>query len=319
MSLTNDFEVFKRHLVPDPRTTLCDVRIQGGVLSGVADKKLEPGLYGFAAENGIGSKVIFPEPKAQYILSERLFLRASPQAETETVNEANYGEQVFVYDNEADSYRVALARDGYLGWVPLTGLSHDLPEPSHRFVLPRGHIYAEPKVASERRFALSFGSQLQVVDAYEKWAEVVYAKDQTGFVSGRLLWPLEKAPPPARPGAVVSFARRFLECPYVWGGVTAWGLDCSGLIQTVYGAFGVELPRDADQQARCGDEVAPEEAKAGDLLFFPGHVALSLGGTRFLHANAHHMRVTIDDFETGSYGADLQASLTAVRRLNLQI
>lgn len=315
MSLTDDFASYKRELAPDLRVSLCDVTIQGGELHGVADKSLEPGLYRFAAEHNIGSRVVFINPGQQYILSDRVYLRAKSEAGSETVNETGYGERVKVYDQDGDSYRVALARDAYLGWLPLTALSHTLPEPSHRFVTLRGHIFAESKVSSGRLFRLTFGAKLHVTAGEGGWAQVSYGKAQTGFVSSRLLWPLTRELPKASPGAVASFARRFLETPYVWGGVSAWGLDCSGLVQTVFGAFGIALPRDADQQSVCGEEVALSEVKVGDLLFFPGHVALSLGGSRFIHANAHHMRVTVDDFESGPYGADMKTKLTTARRI----
>lgn len=315
MHLTDDFASYKRELAPDLRVVLCDVTIQGGELQGVADKSLEPGLYRFAAEHNISSRIAFIEPSQQYVLAERPYLRASAQASSETVNETGYGERVKVYDQVEDSYRVALARDAYLGWLPLTALVHHLPEPSHRFVALRGHIFAEPEVSSERLFRLAFGTNLKVQEEQGDWSQIVYAKGQQGYVKTSLLWALTKPLPKASPGAIASFARRFLEAPYVWGGVSAWGLDCSGLVQTVYGAFDIALPRDADQQSSCGQEHAFAEIKVGDLLFFPDHVALSLGGNRFIHANAHHMRVTIDDFETGPYGGKMKRQLTSIRRL----
>ena len=313
--LTEDFASYKRELAPDLRVSLCDVTIQGGELCGVADKSLEPGLYRFAAQHNISSRIVFIEPSRQYILTERLYLQATPQEGSETVNETGYGERVKVYDQVKDSYRVALERDGYLGWLPLTALVHHVPEPSHRFVALRGHIFAEPEVSAERLFRLAFGTELKIEGEQGDWSQVVYGKGQRGFVKTQSLWSLDKALPKASPGAIASFARRFLETPYVWGGVSAWGLDCSGLVQTVYGAFAISLPRDADQQSACGKAISLSDIKVGDLLFFPGHVALSLGGSRFIHANAHHMRVTIDDFETGPYGSKMEGQITGVRRL----
>ena len=312
--LTDDFASYKRELAPDLRVSLCDVTIQGGELQGVADKSLEPGLYRFAAEHNISSRIVFIEPSSQYVLAERPYLRATAQAGSETVNETGYGERVKVYDQSGESYRVALVRDGYLGWLPLTALVHHLPEPTHRFVALRGHIFLEAEVSGERLFRLAFGTQLRVEGSQGEWSQIVYGKAQQGFVKTQSLWPLDKALPKVSRGAVASFARRFLETPYVWGGVSAWGLDCSGLVQTVFGAFDIALPRDADQQSSCGEEISFEALKVGDLIFFPGHVALSLGGSRFLHANAHHMRVTVDDFETSSYGATMKAQITGVRR-----
>ena len=321
MSLPEAFEAFKREVVPDTRVVLCDVTVRGGVLSGAADKRLEPELYAFAAKHGVSSRVTFLTPTPQYVLNEQVFLRAAPVAHGERVTEVRYGEPVQVFDREGNWYRVASNGDSYLGWLPMTALAHHLPLPTHRFVALRGHLYGRPAVSAERRLALAFGAQLSVTEGGLKgdddWASVSYGKGEQGFVKTKLLWPLERRPARVTPGALVTFARRFLEVPYLWGGVSAWGLDCSGLVQTVYGAFGIHLPRDSDQQAACGTEVSLDDVQPADLLFFPGHVAISLGGTRFMHANAHHMRVTVDDFALSEYGQALRRQLEGVRRLEL--
>ena len=314
-SLTETLARFRRDLVPDPRTVLCDVVARGGVLTGVAGAALEPDLSRFAAEQGIGSAVEFISPTMHYVLPQRVFLRAAPRPDGETANELLYGERVHVYDRVDAWLRVATERDGYLGWLNAAALAKTLPEPNYRFTAPRGHVFAAPTVASERLFELSFGGALRVEGEDKDWTRVVFGHAERGWVRASLLEPLIIPHPAPSPQAVTCFAKRFLETPYSWGGVSAWGLDCSGLVQTVYGAFGVALPRDADQQACRGAEVGPDDAQPGDLLFFPGHVALSLGGTRFIHANAHHMRVTTDDFTGSAYGEHLREKLTGVRRL----
>ena len=321
MSLPEAFEAFKTKVAPDTRVVLCDVTVRGGVLSGVADKRLEPNLYAFAAKHGVGSRVTFLAPTPQYVLNEQVFLRAAPVAHGERVSEVRYGERVQVFDREGNWYRVA-SEDDYLGWLPMTSLVHHLPAPTHRFIALRGHLYGQPAVSAERRLALAFGAQLSVAEGgnlngTDDWASVSYGKGEQGFVKSKLLWRLGRGPARVTPGALVTFARRFSEVPYLWGGVSAWGLDCSGLVQSVYGAFGILLPRDSDQQAACGTEVGFDEVQPADLLFFPGHVAISLGGTRFLHANAHHMRVTVDDFALSEYGQGLRQQLQGVRRLEL--
>jgi len=299
--------------VDDPRVQLCEVRVEGGELRGVAQGGLEPRLAAFAREHGLSLAVHFPNPEARFVAQSRLTLHRDPAPDAETVSEARYGEQVAAFDASGAYVRVATARDGYIGWVRGEGLAETRPEPTHRFTGLRGHVFAGPKVSAPRLLELSYGAPLRVLGTEGDWVRVALPGE--GYVRVSLLYGVGTTPPPPTPEAVTQFALRFLETPYVWGGVTAWGLDCSGLVQTVYGAFGVALPRDADQQEACGEEVAPQDVRAGDLLFFPGHVAIALGATRFVHANAHHMRVTVDDFAADAYGGGLREKLTSVRRL----
>jgi hypothetical protein len=312
MTFQETFDSFRKTLLTDPRTQLCEVSFGGGALVGLAEKSFAPKLESFAREHRIGFKVKFLEATTQYVSSGRAFLRKAPEARAEVVSEAIYGEEVRVYNKQGSFCRVATARDSYFGWMNVADLGHNVPQGTHRFNAPRGHVFSAPSVASERLFELAYGSGLQVVKQEGDWWKVELSRVK-GYVRGTLLQASAEQPF-ALAKAIVTLAARFLEAPYVWGGTTAWGLDCSGLVQTVYGAFGVQLPRDADQQAEVGDTVRFEDVKAADLVFFPGHVALSLGGTKILHANAHHMRVTIDDFEKSDYAQQLKEQITVVKR-----
>ena len=129
------------------------------------------------------------------------------------------------------------------------------------------------------------------------------------------------------PSELVATARRWLGTPYVWGGRTCWGTDCSGYVQAVYRLHGFLLPRDSYQQAEVGEpiEVSPEYAslQPGDLLYFRGrqservaHVALSLGGPSILHAAQENGGVAVNDLSCGSeFERSLIESLVGVRRL----
>jgi cell wall-associated NlpC family hydrolase len=313
MNFQETFDTFKRTLLTDTRNQLCEVSFGGGALVGLAEKSFAPKLESFAREHRIGFKVNFLEPTTQYVSAGRAFLRKSPDAKAEVVSEALYGEEIRIYDKQSSFCRVATARDSYFGWMSVADLGHSVPAPSHRFTAPRGHVFAAPGVASERLFELSYGSALHVVKQEGEWCKVKLVKVE-GYVRGSLLQVL-----PSRllfkPTALVTLAARFLEAPYIWGGTTAWGLDCSGLTQTVYGAFGIALPRDADQQAEIGETITLADAKPADLIFFPGHVALSMGGSKIIHANAQHMRVTMDDFEKSDYAKELLEQMTGHKRL----
>ena len=112
-------------------------------------------------------------------------------------------------------------------------------------------------------------------------------------------------------------AERFLGAPYLWGGRESLGLDCSGLVQQALFACGRACPRDADQQAALGREIAAEAFGRGDLVFWKGHVAIGLDATRIVHANGFHMAVAIEPLETAISRIDAAGSgrPTAFRRL----
>ncbi len=295
----------------DPRVTLCELHETAGALVGVAEGTLEPVLARYAKTHGLRLEVTFPKPQPQHVVWSRTPLFGSPSHRSETVSEVGFGDPVSAYDVQGDYVRVAAARDGYLGWVPAAALG-GLPAATHRFGSLRGHVFEGPEVAAVRRLELAYGAPLHVLGDWDGWSRVALTGGE-GYVHTAAL----EAPTPLEPTpeALTRFALRFLETPYLWGGVSAWGLDCSGLVQTVYRAFGVSLPRDADQQSEAGRVVSPAEVRAADLLFFPGHVAIALGGDRFVHANARHMCVGVDSFSGDGYGRRLRGALTRAVRL----
>lgn len=311
--LLTRFVAFQKDLVPDKRIRLCEVSFGGGILVGLAEVSLQAPLEHFAREHRIGFKVHFIEPGRQFVSSSRAFLLAKPQAKAEVVSEAIYGESLKVFDKQGSFCRVARSLDNYLGWMNVSDMSHSMPEVTHYFTAPRGHLFAEPKVSSERLFELCFGSGLKAIQSEHEWTMVELVKGQRGYVRSTLLQTPKTLEATGK--NLTQFALRFLETPYVWGGTTGWGLDCSGLVQRVYGAFGIALPRDADQQEQQGTSVHYQDSQPGDLVFFPGHVAISLGGSRIVHANAYHMRVTVDDFEKTDHARKLKQGITSIKRV----
>lgn len=174
-------------------------------------------------------------------------------------------------------------KDGYIGYVRSAVLA-DQNVPTH-FVLARSsHIYAEPDFKTEETAALSFGARLTVTALYDRFAELTNGQ----FVPSQHITPIDQLFDDP-----IDVAERYMGVPYLWGGNSIWGLDCSGLVQAALLACGLDCPGDAHmQEATVGvpiDDDAPP--KRGDLYFWKGHVGLIRDKGTLLHANAHHMAV----------------------------
>ena len=217
-------------------------------------------------------------------------MRSRPEAMAGLVNEALFGERLRVFEIAQGWAWAQLERDGYVGYVPADTLLLDIVEPTHRvqaigtFVYPLADIKAPPVMH------LSLGSELVIAGGDEKFLRL----GQGGFIAARHVAPRAKA---ARD--FVEVAERFIGVPYLWGGRTRVGLDCSGLVQLALEAGGHACPRDSDmQQAALGENVLiPHDLdglERGDLVFWKGHTGIMADGALLLHANAHHMAVVVE-------------------------
>jgi cell wall-associated NlpC family hydrolase len=192
-----------------------------------------------------------------------------------------HGDAVTVIDRRDGHAFVQAAKDGYCGWLAEASLGPAIAA-THRVATPATHLYPEPRVQAPPRMALYLNARLQVAGARGDWAET-----PGGFVPAAHLSPLDQ--PAEDPVAV---AESLLNAPYLWGGNSAAGVDCSGLVQLALHAAGRPCPGDSDLQRSLGAEI-PEGAplRRGDLLFWKGHVAMVAAPDRLLHATAHGMRV----------------------------
>ena len=175
-------------------------------------------------------------------------------------------------------------RDGYVGYVAQEALG-PWQEPTHHVCALATHRYRAPDMKSRALGALPMGAWLHITG----WQGGFAALPDGSFVPAQHVSPLEQTA-----GDFVAVAESFLGIPYLWGGNSVWGMDCSGMVMLALGATGRACPRDTDmQQAELGAPLATNEApKRGDLIFWKGHVGVMQDSARLLHANAHHMRVT---------------------------
>ncbi|WP_308917653.1 C40 family peptidase [Jannaschia sp. LMIT008] len=200
-----------------------------------------------------------------------------------------YGEAFRVID-ERDGFAFGQTlRDGYCGWVLSAALDrHEAA--THWVAAPATHLYPKAQLKAPPEVAVFFGSQVRVVSDLGDFMRV-----STGhFVPAAHLQPVR-----ARFGDPVGVADLFLGTPYLWGGSSRWGIDCSGLVQAALVACGRDCPRDSDQQlATIGRPLAEDEAPArGDLVFWDGHVGIMASDAMLLHANAHHMAAAYEPLE----------------------
>lgn len=253
----------------------------------------------------------FVTPTPALAGNARVSLRAAPSATAAQVSEALPGEALeLLWDGPAGWQRARTVHDGYLGWVQRDAVRTGQPG-ELRITALRAHAYAGPKVSQPVVAELCLGSRVAPADGEiveeqgRRWVPVRLPDGTGAWVQEVVLAPL---------GTVdaAALALRFLDTPYVWGGRSAWGLDCSGLTQVVVAQCGHALPRDADQQHAALRAV--ESPRRGDLAFFPGHVGLMLDASRMIHANATHMRVTVETLGEGDYGRRLAASLEGYGR-----
>lgn len=196
------------------------------------------------------------------------------------------GEDFTVVDRR-DGWAFGFAeKDGFCGWLPETALADAAP-PTHWVASPGTLLYPEPRSASRELAALPMGARLAVLGPVDKWAETTQ-----GFVPFRHLRPLGDwlADP-------VAVAEGLLHTPYLWGGNSRHGIDCSGLVQLAFHVCGVQVAGDSDLQMGDGRAIAREEARRGDLVFWNGHVAILTGPDRIIHANGGTMSVAFEGLE----------------------
>ena len=181
------------------------------------------------------------------------------------------------------------ARDGYCGYLPESALG-PAEQATHWVAVPASHLYPEPRTQAREIGALSLGARLTVTGA-STGPGGKFAQTTRGFVPENHLRPLgewHKDP--------VAVAQTFLGTPYLWGGNSRAGLDCSGLVQAALLACGIACPGDSDLQQSLGKPIADKAPlKRGDLLFWKGHVAMAMNADFMIHATGAFMAVVAEN------------------------
>ncbi|SFS88873.1 Cell wall-associated hydrolase, NlpC family [Sulfitobacter marinus] len=199
--------------------------------------------------------------------------------------QAIYGDHLTVLAKMDGWSYVQLGKDGYCGYVSTRSIGAQV-QPTHTVSAPATHAYLKPDFKSPDQISLSFGSQIRVLGYQDN-----FARTALGYIPMQHLNPV---------GTVASdlgnVAEQFLGTPYLWGGNSRWGIDCSGLVQAACLACRIACPGDSDHQLQqLGTHLPPgNDFKRGDFLCWKGHIALVLEPDLLIHANAHKMAVTLE-------------------------
>ena len=193
--------------------------------------------------------------------------------------------ETFMVLEDRDGYAFGYgARDGYVGYIASDGLEPVGPEKTH-FVSARStHVYPEPDFKSPEIVALPFGARIAVIGETASFYQTTL-----GYIPRPHLTPVG-----FRYADPTEVARLFLGVPYLWGGNSVWGIDCSGLVQVALMACGIDCPGDSDLQEQHF-AAAASQIRPSRLYFWKGHVALAVDDEMLIHANAFHMSVTLEN------------------------
>ena len=277
------------------------------------DPRITPARGDLAAVhlNGKVDAPRFVEGEARIVIDTSAPLRRAPRHDAALDTEALYGERVIVYDIDGEGWAWGqIESDGYVGYLPANALVHPGAKPTHAVRAPRTFLYHEPDIKAPPVMPLSFGSFVTV-----RKSEKEFSFTERGAIFSKHFAPVTEHEPD-----IVATAQKFLGTPYLWGGKTSLGLDCSALVQLSLSAAGMKCPRDSDMQEKAlGDPIPLEKLQRGDLVFWKGHVAIAFDPETLIHANAFHMAVAVEPLANAVERiAALGTRVSSVKRLKPQ-
>ncbi len=282
-------------------------------MSGAGDPRLTPARPDLAAASlrGRVDAPRFAQGASRIVTAPVADLRRQPRADAALDTQALRGEPVTLFDEDEGWSWVQLQGDGYVGYIPSEALGPPATS-THRVVANRTFVYPAADMKRAVVAALPMGARVAVSGGDGAFSRLA----DGGFVFAAHL-----APVAAAAADFVAVAEQLLHVPYLWGGRTPLGIDCSGLVQASLDACGLAVPRDADlQEQAIGqrlDEGAVETLRRGDLVFWRGHVGIMQDAQMMVHANAHHMRVASEPLRQAidRILAASGAAITSLRRV----
>lgn len=328
--------------VPDKRMDVADIQINPGVFSmHLVGETSQPELYKQLQSDSVSSflrvrndVMMLPDTsvtgREHGIVNVAVAnLRREPRHGAELVDQAILGTSLRILKQRRGWYFVKTSWD-YLGWVTGSSIhftAHPLT-PTHRVSAQSVHVRESTDPSSLILMDAPFGAALTKTGDIGRFSSVILPDSTTGYVPTSTLSSLPRPAPSSAPDAprLVATAKLFHGIPYLWGGNSTSGFDCSGFTSTVFREQGIILPRDANMQIKLGEDVPYtdgdfSQVREGDLLYFgPNpdritHVALSMGGAKMIHASEFVMMNSLDESDP-DYAPARRRTLQAIRRIN---
>lgn len=278
---------------------------------------LDPRLNAFRADladsrlEGRASSPRYVAGELAQVASPVVGVHREPRFDAMQVTQLLMGECVRVFDIHEGWAWIQAERDSYVGYVAADDLSRTVANPTHRVSVPSTLLFSGPDIKSQPVLTVTMNAEVAVESVDDR-----FAKLKSGHHAiARHLKPIAE-----HETDFVASAEALLHTPYLWGGKSSFGIDCSGLVQLALESAGVPSPRDSDMQEQSlGRTLGHNERKAlarGDLVFWKGHVGIMRDDTVLLHANAHFMQVTSEPLaEAEARIATRYGAVTAIKRL----
>lgn len=253
----------------------------------------------------------FVAPQLMQVVYPVISVHKSPRADAMQLTQALMGEMVKLFHAEDGWAFVQLTRDGYVGYVNDNALSPSLVEPTHRVAVPSTFLYPDASLKTQPAVLVTLNAALSVVEESGGYSRLS---------TGRFVFTAHLKPIGTVEQDFVGVAEMFRHVPYYWGGKSALGLDCSGLVQVALEACGVAALRDSDmQEETLGSKLMLNDLdclQRGDLIFWKGHVGIMVDERTLLHANGHHMMVVAEPLKDAVERiAARYGEITSIRRL----
>jgi SH3-like domain-containing protein len=263
--------------------------------------------------------------KYAFVTTNLLDLKSGPDFDSERTSQLLFAEPVTVLKEAKEFWQVSQA-DGYTGWtdkrflktISKNNFEYYLNKINAVVALDRARIVTSDGNKTTEPYFLYYGTGIWVSHINKGFCRTVLPDKTVVFLKSRAVRPINKKMSKNISGKrLVNEALKFLGVPYLWGGVSPAGFDCSGLVRAVCSRYGLYVPRDTAEQIKTGIKISRDEVKTGDLIFFKRHVGFAIGKEKIIHSSMGGGGVRINSLnpEHPHYRADLDRDYNQARRI----